>query len=222
MKDVPVKSGTATAVRIFLRGPAVAILLALAAFALGTTASRISWVSADEADGHYTYAGSGCSLDGKDPQNVFFHWNNSTVSNVVESSKAHIPWPYNATMDQYFWDHGLCLATQAGISSCSQSQCSRYHMRFRQGWDNSELDGTPYTNAAAHWEDQVYCFPFTWTHRVPPTGFNEGRDIVYQRFTDWGHYTHWFYKGNTVQFSQNCGGMAGSDGTVASPHGHWG
>lgn len=187
--------------------------------------------SAHEADGHYTYAGSSCYLDGKDPQNGFFHWNNSSYSNVRESSIDHVEWTENAGVSQYFFDHGLCLQTNGSIGTpgingtCTgwlNNVCDRYHMRFRQGYDNSELDGTPYTNAAAHWEEAVWC-DFDATHAVPPSGFNDARNIVHQRFTNWGHYTHTFYKGNTTLFPQACGEPpAGSDGTVSSPHGHWG
>lgn len=100
--------------------------------------------------GSYSYSDPNCSTNRKDPIQIVYY-NNATSVNVGYHS-AHHGWPDDPGADpQYFFDHG-CTADDGERANGSGT---RYHQRWETAWTEDNYWDT-YSFATPHFEDYVW------------------------------------------------------------------
>ncbi len=205
-------------------GAAIVIVLATAQFSRAS--HQIS------STGHYSHSNGSCTSK-VDPVTIVFTGSAST-GNVNQNLIQHTALDHGASpFPQNFSTSGQCLQQTVDKSSCALLACTRDHIRGRQAAVTNPTYGTT-TQATPHHEDWVTaaigCFP--GNHAVDKgglqtggtSGFDRGRTLVFNGFNGQsGHTITTFNWGNTMEFAQCDGDMAGSNGLVyyiTIPHGH--
>ena len=187
---------------------ALGIVLALAG---GLFYAKASPASSHEDERDYTYGNSGCD-DLKDPQNMLFHYAPSWWQAAALDTELDVGWARIGGSNQYFRDHNSCSLMHTQRKSCiGPYNCpSDYHVRLLQGLDNG-AGNTPYMGAGHGLRPRGSCLGVRWRQ-----GNHDGS------FQWAGHYTHYYWKGNTAAMLQcDNATWAWSDGYAGSRHGFY-
>jgi hypothetical protein len=175
-----------------------------------------------DSSGKYTHANNQCNEGSRvDPVNVVFYtW--GTFGRAENQIQAHAGWFNAQGSDQYFADHGSCNLFHTQRAS-GDSDDTRFHVRVR----GQHSDPNPSLNwtamGDAHHEDWVpSCDFFTGGHAVDSnsedpsgSGFDQGRTELAYLMGFYGHTYYYTWWGNTQNFLQCDGDLAGSDGNTA-------
>ncbi len=216
-------------------------LMVLAAGCLGVVVVLLAVIQPGKASHainstlHYSFKNGSCTTDNRvDPVTVVFT-NLATTDRVNQNINQHTDLDHGASPNgQHFGTSGQCLAQTVDKSSCLLIACTRWHIRGRLAAASHAIYGTT-TQATPHHEDWVDdiqnpgCLP--GNHAVDKggvqtggySGFSQGRDHIFDGFFQAGHVVETVYWGNTQEFPQCDGDMAGSDGFVdyiKISHGH--
>jgi hypothetical protein len=151
----------------------------------------------------------------KDPINVVFYtW--GTFGRVDSQIRSHAGWVDTNAAVQEFADHGNCNDMHDDLAS---GEGSRYHIRFRGQHEDASLGWPAWGNV--HHEDDVgfpQCLP-NGGHAVDAngpngSGYDQGRAQLANAMSMGGHSYYYTWWGNTQNFEQCDGDMAGSDGNT--------
>jgi hypothetical protein len=215
-----------------LLGPRHAVAAVVVASVVAA-AGGVSGALADFPDfsAQYTQDTDGnCQDDPIDPVNVLFKGEEAGYANTASQIELHANWPNQDGSAQ-----NLRVNIEGGDFRCDRlatqranggSDDSRMHIRL---WPiPAARDGDEKkTVGDAHHEDWVSWAP--WNPCGAPTGgghavdsngdngsgFDQGRRTLRHKFDEAGHSTDNDYWGNTRNFEQCDGDLAGSDGTGA-------
>jgi hypothetical protein len=210
--------------------------VALAVAFLAVFASFLATVHSGQASHainstlHYSFKNGTCTEANRvDPVTIVF-WNLATTDRVNQNINQHTDLDHGASPNaQHFGTSGQCLGQTVDKSSCAQVACTRWHIRGRLAAASHAVYGTT-TQSTPHHEDWVLtCFPPN--HAVDKggvsegtsSGFDQGRDHILSGFLIDGHVQETVYWGNTQEFPQCDGDLAGSLGWVyyiKISHGH--
>lgn len=168
-----------------------------------------------DASDKFTHAdNAGCASGShKDPINVVFYtW--GTYGRVDSQIRSHAGWVDTGAESQEFADHGYCYDMHDDLAD---GEGTRNHIRFRGQHSDTSL-GWPAWGGVHH-EDYVsfpQCLP-NGGHAVDAngpngSGYDQGRALLNQFMYDGGHSYYYAWWGNTQNFEQCDGDLAGSDG----------
>lgn len=174
--------------------------------------------------GNYSMSGSGCgSSSHVDPVTVVFEGSYANAAGSAEAVSAHAGWVSNAagSSSQSLWVHQgsgnySCRITDKQRADGGNSS-DRFHIRLwfvdaSQGKSVLKTVGTP------HHEDYVLGPSCFGSHAVDKngsngSGFDKGRARLGSTFLSAGHGVQNEGWGNTANFEQCDGDLAGSNGT---------
>lgn len=224
-------------------------LMALAVGGVVTLAALFAAVHSGQASHainrtlHYSFKNGQCVTSNRvDPVTVVFT-NLATTDRVNQNVNQHTDLDSGASFSpQHFGVNGGCFEQSVDKSSCGAQACTRFHIRGRQSPVTHAIYGTT-TQSTPHHEDWIpsYTDPscnigipgFLGNHAVDKggvetqggiySGFSWGRDHIFDGFFAAGHVVEVVYWGNTQEFPQCDGDLAGSDGFVyyiKISHGH--
>jgi len=188
---------------------------------------------------HYSFSDSSCSTASRvDPVTVVFY-NLATTDRVNQNIDAHTDLDAGASVNpQNFGVNGVCLGQTVDKSSCAIMACTRWHIRGLQSPVTHATYGST-TQSTPHHEDWVESvfnpgcniLGLFGNHAVDKggvssgmfSGFDQGREHIWDGFSAAGHTGELQYWGNTQEFPQCDGDLAGSNGYVRYikiSHGH--
>ncbi|HEU6443722.1 MAG TPA: hypothetical protein VFL61_01555 [Gaiellaceae bacterium] len=185
---------------------------------------------------HYSFKNGSCTTENRvDPVTIIF-WNLATTDRVNQNINAHTDLDAGASPNgQDFGYNGACLAQTVDKSSCSLIACTRFHIRGRQSTTTHATYGTTTQSTPHHedWVNQYFSGCWPGNHAVDkggvetqgglPSGFDQGREHILDGFAPAGHVYEINFWGNTQEFPQCDGDLAGSNGVVyyiKISHGH--
>ena len=172
----------------------------------------------------YTFdEGSGCS-DPVDPINVFFYGRSATWRRTSRFIRRYTDWDDGDGSDQEFKSSGRCRIQRVQRADGGNAS-SRFHIRLSQLAQRDRRRRRA-TVGDAHHEDLnvvTNCFPAghavdKGTARDPTpngSGFDQGRRELVNAFRARGRRVRARNWGNTLEFEQCDGDLAGSDGLTA-------
>lgn len=210
-------------------------VMALAIGTVGVIAALLAVAHAGQASHainstlHYSFKNGACTTANRvDPVTVVFT-NLATTDRVNQNVNQHTDLDHGASPGpQHFGFSGACLEQTVDKSSCAQIACTRWHIRGRQATATHATYGTT-TQSTPHHEDWIVgsgCG--VGNHAVDAgtggnSGFDQGREHIFDGFIQGGHTWESSFWGNTQQFPQCDGELAASSGSVyyiKISHGH--